>query len=336
MSRLRARRGAWLRVENTLPVAAFAVVLLAFLIVPGLYGDSLNGAAVYNGLQGFAPLGLVALALGLTLIAGEFDVSVLGMQALGGVLAVKAGEHSGLLGVLAALGGCGLLGFVQGFVIARLRLQSLAVTIGTYVALLGLTNVIAGNNTPTYGNISASVWIDKAILTWFSPRSLITFGAFGIALVLLAATRLGPELKAIGSDRRAGRVAGVPVERRLAALFTCSGALAGLAGALLAYSNASGSLDPGLQPLILATAAAVLGGVSLSGGRGTVWGLLLGALGVALLEQLFTIIALPDSTTRIVFGALLLFVVSADAPDLRMRMTGLAARHRRAVRAEEQ
>jgi len=321
---------AWLRAEHLLPVGAFGVVLIAFLIVPGLDGEKLNQGSYFNTFQGFASLGLVTLALGVPLIAGEFDVSVLGMQALGGVLAVRAGGHSGLLGVAAAVAGCALLGLLQGTAIARLRLASLPVTIGTYVALLGLTNVIAANNTLTYGNISASVWVDQPVLTWFSARSLITFGAFLIAIVLLGATRLGPELKAMGSDRRAGRVAGVAVERRVAALFTCSAALAGLAGALFSYSSASASLDPGLQPLILAVEAAVLGGVSLSGGRGTAWGLLLGALAVALLQELFSIIALSNSTTQIVFGCVLLFVVSADAPQLRTTMTAAAIRYRRA------
>jgi L-arabinose transport system permease protein len=327
-----ARRG---RVEHVLPCISFVGVLIAFIAVPGTFGDEVNNGAIYTGMQGFAPLGLVALALGLTLIGGEFDVSVLGMQALGGVVAVKAGAHSGPAGVAAAVAACALLGSLQGALISRLRLQSLAVTIGTYIALLGLTNVIASNNTLTYGNLSASVWVDQTILTWFSPRSLITFGAFGLAFALLGATRLGPELKAIGSDRRAARVSAIPVERRVIALFTCSAALAGLAGALLAYSNASASLDPGLQPLILGVAAAVLGGLSLSGGRGTVWGLLLGTLAVALLEQLFAITALSSSTTQIVFGGLLLVVVSADAPDLRMKMTGFAVRHRHATRAEQ-
>jgi L-arabinose transport system permease protein len=332
MSRRLSGSRVWLRAERLLPIAAFGAVLVSFLIVPGLDGEKLNQGSYYNSFQGFASLGLITLAVGLPLIAGEFDVSVLGMQALGGVLAVRAGGHSGALGVAAAIGGCALLGLFQGTAIARLRLASLPVTIGTYIALLGLTNVIAANNTLTYGNISASVWVDQQVFTWFSPRSLIAFGAFLIAIVLLGATRLGPELKAMGSDRRAGRVAGVAVERRVAALFTCSAALAGLAGALFSYSSASASLDPGLQPLILAVVAAVLGGVSLSGGRGTAWGLLLGALAVALLQELFSIIALSNSTIQIVFGCVLLFVVSADAPDLRTTVTAAAIRYRRVAR----
>ena len=95
-------------------------------------------------------------------------------------------------------------------------------------------------------------------------------------------------------------VVGVPVGRHLTVLFAASGALCGCAGALLAYSNASAQLNPGLQPLVLAACAAVLGGISLRGGRGSIWGLLLGALAVSLLAQVFAITKLPVSSTQIV------------------------------------
>ena len=319
-------RRPWVRTEHVLPILSAICALIAFTVVPGLEGDQLNSGAWYNCFQGFAPLGLVTLGLGLTLVAGEFDVSVLGMQALGGALAVRAGGHSGVIGVLAAIAGCGVLGFAQGYVIGRWRLPSLPVTVGSYIALIGLTNVIADNNTLTYGNTAMSIWIDRTIGGWFSPHSLVTFAAFAVAIVLIGCTRVAAQLKALGGDRRASRVSGVPVERRVALLFTLSASLAALAGALSAYSEASAELDPGVQPLILAVAAAVLGGVSLSGGRGVVWGLLLGSLAVALLEQLFTVISLSASTTQILFGGLLLVIVCVDAPDLKAMLGGAGQR----------
>jgi len=317
------------RVEHSLPIVGLTAALIAFIVVPGMDGDSLNAGTWYNCFQGFAPLGLVALGLGLTLVAGEFDVSVLGMLALGGAVAVRAGGHSGLIGVLAAVGACGFLGFVQGYAIARLRLPSLPVTIGSYIALLGLTNVIADNNILTYGNTQVSVWLSQTVADWFSPQSLITFAAFLLALVMIGCTRVGSQLKALGGDRRAARVSGVPVDAYVTFLFVLSASLAGLAGALLAYSEASAELDLGVQPLILAVAAAVVGGVSLSGGRGVVWGVLFGSLAIALLEQLFTVIALSAATTQDVFGALLLVVVCADAPDLKAKIAAVRARHER-------
>jgi ribose/xylose/arabinose/galactoside ABC-type transport system permease subunit len=315
-----------LRPEVLTPILSFAVVVAAYLLTPVYNGHQLSDFDVFNTLQGFASLGLIALALGLTIMAGEFDVSVLGMQALGGVLAVKAGADSGLLGVLAATAGCAFLGAVQGGIMARLRVQSMAFTIGSYIALIGLTNVIAGNETLTFTNTDASIWINQTVATFFSPRSLIALGVFALVILVCGVTRIGPELRALGGDRRASRVAGVAVDRRLVLLFAVSGALPGLAGAMLAYSNASAQLNPGLGPLVLAAAAAVLGGVSLNGGRGAIWGLLLGALAVSLLEQVFTVTALPTSSAQIVFGTLLLIVVVVDAPDLRSSLARLQAR----------
>lgn len=124
-----------LSAEVVVPLVSFGLVLLAYLLTPAYNGHEFNAFDAFNTLQGFASLGLVALALGLTIIAGEFDLSVLGMQALGGVLAVKAGASHGLLGVLVAVAACAFLGALQGAVIARFRIHSMSVTLGTYIAL---------------------------------------------------------------------------------------------------------------------------------------------------------------------------------------------------------
>ena len=180
----------------------------------------------------------------------------------------RPGSRTPLLGVLAAVG-CGVgIGAVQGGLIAGLRIPSMPVTLATYIALLGLTYALSGGLSVSYTNFDAVLWVDQTVAGIFSPRSLITLGAFLLAALVLGFTRLGPELRAVGGDRRASRVAGVRVERTLVVLFTVSGALAALGGALLGYSFASANPDPGLQPLLIAAVAALLGGVSLAGGRG--------------------------------------------------------------------
>jgi ribose/xylose/arabinose/galactoside ABC-type transport system permease subunit len=112
----------------------------------------------------------------------------------------------------------------------------------------------------------------------------------------------------------------------LVGLFTLSGALAALGGALLAYSFASANPDPGLEPLILGAAAALLGGASLKGGRGMPLGLLAGTLSVALLAQTVAVTALPDYTTQLLYAALLAIIVAVEAPDLRRRLDRLKTR----------
>jgi L-arabinose transport system permease protein len=322
----------WLsRPDHLMPATSLLIVVLAFAASPLVSGEPLTRFDVYNALQGFAQLGLLALAIGITMIAGEFDLSVVGTYALGGMLAVTAGARSPVAGVLVALAAGAAIGAVQGGLIAGLRIPSMPVTLATYITLLGLTYAISGGLSKTYPNGGATLWVDQTIAGVFSPRSLLTLAAFLAAAVVLGCTRLGRELRAIGGDRRASRVAGVGVDRRIIGIFTLSGGLAALGGALLSYSYASANPDPGLQPLILAAVAALLGGVSLAGGRGAPLGLLAGTLSVALLAQIVVTTALPDFSTQLLYAALLAVIVAIESPGLHSAVDRLRARRTSAV-----
>lgn len=305
------------RPESLVPLVALGTTVVAFALLPAYTDSGIASFDVYNTFQIFARLGLVALALGLTMIAGEFDLSVVGTYALGGMLAVQAGQDSWATGVLVAVGAGAAIGLAQGLVIAGLKIPSMPVTLATYIALLGLTSSLSGGLSKTYSNASVTLWVDQTVLTFFSPRSLITLGLFGVAALVLGLSRWGRELRAIGGDRRASRVAGVRVDRLVVGTFVTSGVLSALGGALLSFSLGSANPDPGVQPLILAAAAALLGGVSLAGGRGTPIGLLGGMLAVALLAEVVTVAALPAYVTQLFYAALLVVIVVIDAPDLR-------------------
>jgi ribose/xylose/arabinose/galactoside ABC-type transport system permease subunit len=316
------------RPERLVPATSLLVAAAAFLCTPLISGKGLTTFDVYNTLQGLAPLGLLTLGLGLTMIAGEFDLSVVGTFALGGMVAVRAGQSSAFLGVAAAMAAGAAIGALQGGLIARLRIPALPVTLAVYIALLGLTSAMSGGLSVTYANSGASLWVDQAVAGVFSPRSLITLAAFAAAALVLGRTRIGRQVRAIGGDRRASRVAGVRVERALIGLFTMSGMLAALGGALLSYSYASANPAPGLQPLILSAVACLAGGVSLAGGRGLPAGLLAGALSVALIAQIVAITALPDYYTGLLDAALLAVIAAVDAPGLRQALERLRARAR--------
>jgi ribose transport system permease protein len=321
-------RRVWIRPEHLVPTAALLLVVIAFAGTPLATGAALTTFDVYNALQGFAQIGLLALAIGLTMIAGEFDLSVVGTYAVGGMIAVQAGQSSAVLGVLTAVGVGAAIGAVQGGLIAWLRIPSVPVTLAAYIALLGLAYALSDGRSVTFTNRDATLWVDRTTAGIFSPRSLITLGAFVLAAVVLGFTRLGAELRAIGGDRRAARVAGVRVDRNLVLLFTAAGTLAALGGALLNFSFASANPDPGLRPLLIATVAALLGGVSLAGGRGTPAGLLAGAMSVALLAQIVAVAYLPDYSTQLFYAALLAVVVAVDSPGLRRTFERVRARTR--------
>lgn len=315
-----------LTVEALLPFAALLALVVAALAEPA-YGSHTFGAFdIYNALQGIAGPALLALGIGLTMVAGEFDLSTLGAYAFGGMIAVKTGGGSPVLGIIAACAACAAFGALQGAAVARLRVNSMALTLGGYIVLIGLTGVIGDNNSVIYSRPGVSTWLDQVVGSFISPRALISIAVFVVVGVLLASTNIGRNLRAIGGDAHASRAAGVPVSAYLAGVFSASGLLAGLGGALVAFSSASASSTITLRPLIFGVTAVLIGGVSLSGGRGNPLGIAAGAVTLALLAQILVSQAAPAYWSDIATGGLLFVSAAFDARGLRLELLRLRTR----------
>ncbi len=304
------------RVASLLPVGSLVVSLVALYLIPGLSGQRVTSSNAYDVLQIFSSVGLLTLGLMITMVAGEFDLSVVGTYAVGGMLAVKTGEDHPILGVVVAVLAGAFAGLIQGGAIAKFRINSMPVTLGGYIALLGLTSVIGHSQSVSYANIDAGLRVDQPIAQIFSLRSLICLALFAVVFVVMGYGRVGRNVKAVGGDRRAARVVGVPVDLYIIGAFVASGALAALAGALFSYSLNTAVVDPGSAPLIFAASAALLGGVSLSGGIGNVAGVLAAGLALSILQELFTIQATAAYFSDLITGAILLLVATLTAPRL--------------------
>jgi ribose transport system permease protein len=304
------------RSASLLPLLALTATVIGFICRPAFAGRPLESSDLFNVSEAFAQIGLITLGFGLLLIAGEFDLSIVGIFALSGVIAVKLGQTHPLLGVLAALAVCLAFGALQGLVIALFQIASMPVTVGTYIALLGLTRVVGDNQASVaFGDIDMTLWIQEPVATIFSPRSLIVLAVFAVAVLVSSATRWGRELRALGGDRKASRTAGVPVNRRLVALFAVSSLLGGVSGALSAFSAGAAITDPGSAPLTLGVAGALIGGVALAGGRGNVAGIFAGAMSIVILGQIFFTAGVEEFYSDLVFGLVLLIIVAVNAPN---------------------
>ncbi len=299
------------------PYAILTLMLLVLALLPALTHYTVRTANVYDIFQNFASYGLVALALGITIIAGEFDLSVSSMYLLGGMVAVLTGVGSPVVGILAALGTAILVGVFQGGLIARFRLNSMPVTLGGYLVILGITYILGHSKSVIYEKYTVGLRLDKPVLQIFSIRSLISLGIFVVAAIVLRYMRVGRDLRAIGGDRRAARVAGVSVDRLLVGVFVVSALGAALPGALLSYSLATASpTNIGFDVLTFSATAALIGGVSLSGGKGGAVGIAAGVLSLSVLQEILSILASPDYVSSLITGGLLVIVTIVWAPDL--------------------
>lgn len=316
------------RVKNAIPLAILAVMFVTMFAWPSAIGETVDSLSIFNVLRAYADYGLVVLAVGLTVMIGELDLSAAGMFALGGVIAVKLGVDAPVLGMLAAAGAGLIAGAIQGGIIARLGMSSLPVTLGGYLILFGLASEMSGTSILQYDNPDFSFAFDEQIATVLSPRILAVIAVFVLAGLIVHLTRIGRHIRSVGSDARASRAAGVPVQTVVFGVFAASGMLAGLGGAWSALAVASANPGAGYGPLIFAVIAVIVGGIALTGGSGTVAGMAAGALALAALNQTLASVGAPEYASSLVTGGLLVAMSIAAAPYLARRLT--AARRRRA------
>ena len=313
-----ARLPSFLRYRGTSarPFVTLAAFAIAFALLPTYASGEVGSANVFNVFQALSGIGLVALALGLTMVIGEYDLSVSSSYLLGGMLAVKTGGDSPVLGVAVAVAAGLMVGFIQGFLVAKLRMSSMPVTLGGFISLLGLVFLISNSKSVNYSDLSVSIWLNDPVMSIFSARSLIAIAIFLIAGAIFAFTWLGRDVRAVGSDREASRTAGVRVDSIIIGTFMSSAAIACFSGALLSYSLAYATPNRTVAPLVFATTMALLGGVSLSGGRGFPLGIAAGAISLSLLSEGMAVTAAQPYVTYLVTGGLLVVVTIIDAPHL--------------------
>src|SRR5579872_3742556 len=215
-----ARRGcALLRGEHARPLVILALTILLLTALDAGQGRFLSRATAFTALETFGDTGLVALGLGLTMMLREFDLSVVGLFSAAGCVAVLAGADSPWLGLAAALALGLFAGTAQGLLIVWLRLGSIGLTLGGMLVASGIAYVLSENRTLPYDNMQVALTLTQPIAGVFSIRSLLTLAVFAIAAFLVGTTRLGRDLVAIGSDRRAAMIAGVDVGGMIVGVF---------------------------------------------------------------------------------------------------------------------
>lgn len=305
--------------HRLLAFSGLIALVVVFSIASPNFMQTQNVLAI---LQATAVNGVLAIAATLVIITGGIDLSVGTLMTFCAVITGVILTYLGLplpVGILGAILAGTASGFVSGTIIAKLKVPPFIATLGMMLILKGLSLVLSGtkpiyfNNTPGFSEISLGSFIGKIIPAIPLPNGvLILFVVAIIISFVLSRTALGRYTFALGSNEEAVRLSGVNVDRWKIAVYAVAGGVCGIAGLLIAsrLNSAQPALGQGYE--LDAIAAVVIGGTSLSGGRGTILGTLIGALIISVLANGLRILSVAQEWQTVVTGSIIILAVYAD------------------------
>jgi ribose transport system permease protein len=305
------------------------VVLIAFsLFIPNYFQVGIFA----NIIEQSTFVGVMAIGLALVIIAGHMDLSVESVAALSAMVVSILFCSSGIglnlklspewLMVPASLGIALLVGAVigatNGLLVVKVKMNAFIVTLASYIWVRGLVVAISGGRSaqdlaPAIRVIGIQTIAYIPLIAW------VAIAAFVIFTLIMAKTPFGRHLTLIGGNEAAAFRAGIKVDRILIAGFILAGAIAGLAGWLLAIRTSGATANLGTGMLFNAFAAVVIGGVSLKGGVGKLPGVYAGALLLSCIHTAINLMGLPAHYTQVILGALVLGAVLLDTVKLGIR-----------------
>lgn len=251
-------------------------------------GSFLTGQNLLNVVAQNSMVGLIALGMTFVILTGGIDLSVGSLLAVGGVIAASLAGNNFIIVLVASVAATTLLGLINGLVIAKVRIQPFIVTLAMMIAARGLALRVAQEKPIEIRNMTGGFsWLWQGKIGFLPVPIIILLLAYAIGWVVLNHTRFGRHVYSLGDNEEAARLMGLNVNRVTLGVYALSGALAGLAGVVLASRLGSGQPVAGAGFELDAIAAVVVGGTLLTGGQGGVGSTLIGVL---LLGVLFNIL----------------------------------------------
>ncbi|WP_306211263.1 ABC transporter permease [Actinoplanes sp. RD1] len=293
---------------------ALAVLVVVVIVAAASFPNfrSYDNAATI--LVAAAPPALIALGMTFVIITGGIDLSVGSLYVLGGVVSAYASQWGWVPAFLAPLAVCGLIGVVNGLLIAYTRMAPFIVTLAALLGARGLMRALSDEGSTTYlvGSDTFRSFGTGSFLGLGYPVWLVIV-TFLLGMVLLGRTRFGHAVYAVGGSEDAAALMGVAVRRTKVWVYVLSGLLAGLAGAINAAKLGSGVTVLGAGMELDAIAAVVIGGTLLTGGAGTLAGTIAGVLLLGVIQNMINQVGnLPSSYQQVISGAFLAVVVVAQ------------------------
>jgi simple sugar transport system permease protein len=308
----RARRGSRQLVHELALVPAIGVAILVGAFVSDAF---LTSANITNLLETSAVLGVVVIAEALILLVGRFDLSlesIVGLAPMAVAWMISATAVGGLgigldplLAMALALAIGAAIGAVNGTLVVKLQLNAFIVTLAMLILLRGV--VLGISHGQTFFNLP-SEFLYLGTATWLGiPASVVIVALlFALAGAFLRWHRIGRSIYAIGGNAAAARAAGVRVDRIIIGVYVVGGLLAAFAGLLLTARISAVTAGQGQNLIFTVFAAAVIGGISLEGGRGRMVGALSGVLLLGIIQNILTLSQVQSFWIDACFGAIIL------------------------------
>lgn len=276
-----------------------------------------------------AIVGITSIGMTLVLITGGVDISVGSVAALAGVITsllwLELGIPLGVSAILGILAG-GLVGFINGGIITWLKINPLITTLATFSIVRGLAFVLSEGQTNLLSN-EAFNFIGRGKIAGIPFSLLLMLALFLIVAFVLRYTQFGRNLYAIGGSAQASRLAGIPVVRHLFVVYLLSGLLAGLSGIINVSQLASSAPRASVGLEFTVITAVVLGGTSLTGGKGTLVGTLIGVIILRTLDNGLVLMQVSSFYQDVARGLVLILAVGFD--QIRLKLSRVQALQRR-------
>lgn len=319
-------------IEFVLDNLVWFILIVAAAIFSAVIPNFLQIGIFLNILEQSTFVGVIAVGLSLTLIAGHMDLSIESVMALaamvvaltfgtggaGGGLALEPAWLSFPVSLAMALAVGIVIGAFNGVLVVRFAINAFIVTLGTYIAVRGMVVALSGGRS-VYGLpdamrvMAVERFFGIPLLAW---ALILTYVAFAL---ILTKTPFGRHLFLIGGNATAAFRAGIKVGGVVLVAFVLSGALAGFAGWLLASRTAGATANLGIGMLFQAFAAVVIGGVSLKGGYGRLSGVFAGVLLLSSIQTAINVMGMPPHYTQMIQGGLVLAAVLLDTAKTHIR-----------------
>ena len=282
----------------------------------------LKTSNLLNVANQIAVIAILAIGMTLVIITAGIDLSVGSLIAVSAVLATWiirewfGGDESTIAGMVTGCGlailACSALGFFSGSMIAFFGVPPFVATLGMMMVGSGLAYMLSGGLS-VYQLPESFDWLGRGDDFAGIPNAVILMVfLYLLAHIVMSRTTVGRYIYAVGGNPEAARLSGVPVKKILLWVYAGCGALAGLGGVIMASQFKSGDPKYGLMYELYVIAAVVVGGTSLSGGRGKVFGTLIGAFIIAVIQNGMNLTGVQSYTQKVVLGVVLLLAVLLD------------------------